>query len=566
MNRLLVHILLSPRFFYRKLGVNIAQLKAILSTKLLMDERRPNSLQQVQQKKSDKPTKASTLGTMIMAAFLGIVFIFPLLLTNDHLTQFTLFFTLLVFFLSMMLITDFTSVLIEVRDNLIILPKPVNEKTFLLARLLHIIAHVSKIVLPMCLPSFIYLSFNIKWHGVIVLMLLIPFSTLLSIFIINMVYLIILKITTPEKFKTIISYIQIVFSIVVYGSYQLLPRLMKDVISNQFIIPQKSILLFCPPYWFAGGWLFLYEQHFTPILFSAFLLSILIPILCIWLVIKYFAPAFTAKLSLISGSVTDEISTSHKKVLPNKKSRPFKEQLVNILTNTNMQRMGFLHTWYMTARSRDFKMKVYPSIGYVIVLLVLSLFKIKQRNFAAIVDSLKVDISYIITGMYFSGFILLIALGQLKISAKWKASWIYYTTPITTPGNIINGAVKALIIKFFAIPGLIVFIVGITVGGIAQLPNLLLCISNQLFITYLIAYLSINMFPFSEDELSNQRGKNFLYSMMILLIPVCIGGMHYLFYNNIPIVIIMLCLSAIAVWLVHGSVNELSWSKIKIKA
>lgn len=560
MNRLLIYLLLSPRAFYQKMGVNIDQLKSILATKLLMDERRPNSLQQVRQKKSDTPTKSSTLGTIIMAALMGILFLFPLFLSNDLLTQFTLFFILLIFFLSMMLITDFTSVLIDVRDNIIILPKPVNEKTFLLARLLHIIAHVSKIVLPMSIPALIYIGVNMKWHGIIILLILIFFATILSIFIINMVYLLILKITTPEKFKTVISYIQIVFSIIVYGSYQLLPRLMDKVIGSQFAIPQHTVLLFCPPYWFAGSWLLMYEHHFTLNLFMACILSITMPIISIWLVIKYLAPAFTAKLTLITGSVEEGVGLVKNKPA---KGKTLKERLAKILAKESIQRMGFLQAWNMTSRSRDFKMKVYPSIGYLIVILLISLINIKPSSFETLMNTIEKNNHFIIISMYFSGIILLISLGQLKISAQWKASWIYYVTPISIPGNIINGAVKALIIKFFAIPALIIFIGGYYLGGLMQVPNLLLAVTNQIFIAYTIAYITLNKLPFSEDEHTSQQGRNFLNAMFSILIPMSIGLLHYFIMNNLPLVIIALCLSGISVWLIYGSVNNMGWSKIK---
>ena len=562
MNRLLVYILLSPRIFYQKMGVNIDQLKSILATKLLMDERRPNSLQQVRQKKSDKPTNSSSIGTIIMAALMGILFLFPLFLSDDLLTQFTLFFILLIFFLSMMLITDFTSVLIDVRDNLIILPKPVNEKTFLLARLLHIIAHVSKIVLPMSIPALIYVGVNMQWYGIIILLLLIFFATILSIFIINMVYLLILKITTPEKFKTAISYIQIVFSIIVYGSYQLLPRLMDQVIGSQFIIPQHAVLLFCPPYWFAGSWLLMYEHHFTLNLFIAFILSITMPIFSIWLVIKYLAPAFTAKLTLITGSVEEGVELVKNKLVK-EKEKTLKERLAKILVKGSIQRMGFLQTWNMTSRSRDFKMKVYPSIGYLIVIILITFIRIKPSSIENLMNAIKQNNSFIIISMYFSGIILLISLGQLKISTQWKASWIYFITPISIPGNIINGAVKALIVKFFAVPAILLFAGGFYLGGLMQIPNMLLTITNQLFIAYTIAYITLNKLPFSEDEHTSQQGRNFLNAMFSMLIPMSIGLMHYFIMNNMPLVIIALCLSGISVWLIYGSVNNMGWSKIK---
>ena len=51
-------------------------------------------------------------------------------------------------------------------------------------------------------------------------------NTLFAIFFINAVYILILKITSPEKFKTIINYVQVGFAVVMFASYQILPRMM----------------------------------------------------------------------------------------------------------------------------------------------------------------------------------------------------------------------------------------------------------------------------------------------------------------------------------------------------
>jgi hypothetical protein len=145
---------------------------------------------------------------------LGLFFIISFFISNDTVTQFFLFFTFFIFLLASTLITDFTNVLIDIRDNAIILPKPINDKTFLLARLFHIIIHVSKLVLPMTLPSLITVGIKYGSWGVVTLILLIPPVTLFTIFLINALYILILKVSTPEKFKNIISYFQIVFAIV----------------------------------------------------------------------------------------------------------------------------------------------------------------------------------------------------------------------------------------------------------------------------------------------------------------------------------------------------------------
>src|ERR1700740_1915909 len=101
-----------------------------------------------------------------------------------------------------------------------------------------------------------------------------------------------------------------------------------------------------------------------------FILSLAVPVLSIWVVIKYFAPSFNRKLAMISGS---EMETA-----PVKNSRgalsttsAYISNMANWLTERGAERMSFLNSWKLMGRSRDFKMKVYPSMGYLLVYIVI---------------------------------------------------------------------------------------------------------------------------------------------------------------------------------------------------
>jgi hypothetical protein len=264
-----------------------------------MDDRRPNSIHQTRQAKQKKPISFATLGMMLFSSLLGIFFLVSFAVGKDMVTSLTIYFSFYIFVLASTLIADFTSVLIDVRDNMIILPKPINDKTFVLARLMHIIIHITKIVLPMSIPGMIYLGIQKGLLGWLPFLLLVMAATLFTIFLINAVYILILKITTPQKFKTIISYFQIGFAIVFYGGYQLVPRLISKSALSNYSIENFFWKWLAPPYWFGESWEFMHSGVFSLSLLIAFLLSLLLPLLSIWIVIKYFAPSFNQKLSML---------------------------------------------------------------------------------------------------------------------------------------------------------------------------------------------------------------------------------------------------------------------------
>jgi len=556
-NKVLLKIVLLPAPLYQKMGVNINHLKAILNTKLIMDDRRPNSFQQMRAKQKQKPVKGATLATMFTSIVAGGLFTFMSSVLENPVTSFTIYFSFFITFLASILIADFTSVLIDVRDSYIILPKPVTDRTFVLSRLLHIFIHVCKIVTPMMLPGAIF--FTIKYGPLVLLvfLLMVFMATLFAIFLINACYILILRITTPQKFQNIISYIQIAFAIFFYACYQVVPRMMGRF--SYYDISHSNTVILLPSYWFAAAMQQVYSVVNSTQLWLGAALSIIVPVVSLWVVIKYFAPSFNQKLALISAGTSEGGSATVKK---EKVNSGYSRWLAGLLTKKGAERSGFLFTWKMMLRSRDFKMKVYPSIGYMLVIIVIMFINMHGLSLTDFKQQTTLGKKAMLILIYFSNLLLIAGLGQVTVHDKFKAAWIFFTTPVDTPGKIVSGAVKASIAQFFLPVASVITITLVIAGGPALLPNILFGICNELLITSLSAYLSVNKLPFSAPmNIKESRGMLRVFSVMIL------GGMlavlHYMLFNITPVIFIMAAMSAVAAWLIFGSIKKFSWEKVK---
>jgi ABC-2 type transport system permease protein len=561
-NSALLRFALLPSALYRKIGVNTQHLGVILNAKLIMDDRRPNTFQQIQRKRNNKPVSTATLGTMLWSAFMGLIFLLSFMFGKSYETKFTIYFSFYVTVLASILIADFTSVLIDIRDNFIILPKPVNDKTFVVSRLLHIFIHVCKMVIPMILPAVVYLIINKSIFSIIPFLFVTLMATLFTIFLINACYILILKIISPSKFQTIISYIQIVFAIVFYAGYQLVPRLIDTTSLSQYELSERSWIVFLPSYWFAGAWQQLYIWNNTFKLWMCLALTIVVPLSSIWIVIKYFAPSFNQKLSMITGS-TGEASTSIKN---KRKSASFfySTTLSKLFTKKGVERMSFLFTWKMMLRSRGFKMKVYPTIGYLVVITVaMLLMGNKTLSFSDIVSQTKQGILYTLIVIYFSNLILITALGQITMHEKYKAAWIFFTTPVARPGKLVSGAVKAATAQFYFPIATVIFVLITLLAGPAVIPNLLFGIANELLITAISSYIGASKLPFSSPQ-QNESGTTVrVFAVMIL--GVGLAFIHYLLYHILIVVSILAVLSFVAAWYIFDAASTLSWEKIYSK-
>ena len=552
-------LVLMPAAVYRKLGADTLQLEAILTAKLTMDNRRPAAFGSRQGKGVKKvPTKA-TLGTMLGSLFMGLVMLYTFGIGADMQTKLTLFMSMFLFMLCVTLITDFTSVLIDARDNLIILPKPISDVTFVTARLLHITVRTSMIVLPLTLPALILSTIT---QG---LALLLPFVmmtvliTLFGIFLINAVYLLILKITTPAKFQKVIGSIQIGFIMLIMILYQIMPRMMQSDNALQFTVTAYPWLKLLPTYWFADACMLLSGAGFSSASMVSLVLSVVVPLLSIWMVVRVFAPSFNSKLGMITSGATEQSSTVKSVKTAGKPS--FLLRLANWFTKSGAENAGFVFTARLMARSRDFKMKVYPSIGYIIVMSGVFLYQDHNLSNMTSTDGKLAPILMII--IYMSSMLVSGALMQLAYSDKYKAAWMFYVTPISKPGLFISGAVKSVITIFFLPLVLAIIVLGVALQGPSVLPNLFLSCLNVLVIGALIAYIQIRNLPFSMAPEGATGGSTFIRSMLLLLFPGVLGMVHWMISGFQWVVLLLLLITAVIPWLVFDEIKKRSWNQLK---
>lgn len=263
---------------------------------------------------------------------------------------------------------------------------------------------------------------------------------------------------------------------------------------------------------------------------------------------------------MISGSDGESMPAI---VLGIKQPRPtnsFINSIANLLTDAGVEKMAFLHTWKMTGRSRDFKLKVYPSFGYILVYFIMIFLRDKRPALSSIKQNSDTEKLIFISIIYFSSLILITAINQLMYSDKYKAAWIYFTTPIAKPGKIISGALKSLLVKFYLPIITLTFLCAILIEGPRVIPNLFLGLCNQLLIIFLIGYATIRNLPFAQAQ--NLAKTSFMRGLLTLLIPGTIAFLHYSIYTFMPVVIILSILSCIASWLVMDALKNKGWEII----
>lgn len=122
MDKIFLRLIRSFDPVLRKAGVDTDQLHEILRIKLLMDNRRPRTLFAKRRAGSGNVGNPWMLMfiTMLMGFFIGLLLFFTKMPLAGHSFYFIIFMVLMCF----TLVTDFTTVLIDTRDQYILLPRP----------------------------------------------------------------------------------------------------------------------------------------------------------------------------------------------------------------------------------------------------------------------------------------------------------------------------------------------------------------------------------------------------------------------------------------------------------
>lgn len=559
MNKFFLYLvsLLNP--VWRRLGVDVEQLRAILEVKLKMDDRRPSAYMQARQQKK-KEIKNGSWGVIIMSFVMGIFYLYAFFVAKDHFLQMLIWFSLFMMMMSTTLIADFTSVLIDVKDNFVILPKPVNDKTVVVSRMMHIVIHISKIVVPMMLPVLIYLFFetgaiSALWFVVLALLLCI-----FSIFLINAVYLIALQLTTPEKFKEILNWIQMILSVLLFGIVYLAPRVMKNVNLAEVKLSDHTWLNLVPLTWFAGAWQAVTDGIYTPQFLIFIALSFIVPFASLWLVIKIFAPSFNRKLAMLGGSGTD--SGRPEKAQAVSSGIPWYKRLARLLTSSSQERLSFELVWLITGRSREFKLKVYPSLAYVVIYFIYFFFTGEHTSAGEKWKHLPETKMFIFL-IYSSSFAFITAISNLVYSDKYKSAWVYFAAPVESPGLLLMGAFKASLAKFFVPFYLLLSAFSLWVWGLKIMPDLILGFFNVIVINLAFAFIYLRRLPFSAELNIKQSAGTFIKGMLILIVPGVIGVGHYFIAGYIWLVLIFGLMSFAALYLLYTKYRETGWAKLE---
>jgi ABC-2 type transport system permease protein len=536
-------------------GIDFEKMMAIVKTKLMMDQRR--TIVQFSQKQTTKETNNRVQTVLIVYALIGGFIGFGVVMIPSLLISMIIVHAYIMVMMSMTLITDFSTVLLDTTDNQVLLPKPVDGNTLFMARLLHILIYIVQFTIALAAIPIICTFFKYGLFVGLASIVTILLIVLTAVFLSYLLYLLIITFSSEKRAKDIITFMQIIMIVFFSVGFQVLPRIIDfEALFTNLTLPTASYLF--PPVWMGVILQGIDDARFTTLHIAFTSLAILFPVVSIWVMNKYMAPAFSRKLAAISTDGSSTKTTTEKTALKRCISG-----ILSVLTcRTLAARAGFELTWKLTGRDKTFKLRFYPSLGYIIVYIFIFVFQ-KTGSVVSTLHSLHNTNAF----LWFIYSPVLIASSSILIIAfsdNYEASWIYYSAAVHRPGEIIAGSVKALFMKFFIPVFAIMLACCLYIWGATVIDDFIYGLLNMYLCCLIFALSAEHYLPFSRQPTTQQGLGNFLLVVLQLVLVASMVGIHYLLitYGVQWALLVLIPLTAFICKLVITKLHRISWTKI----
>ena len=552
MEKFLLKILDLFAWAFRLVHVDYDQLRSIVATKLLMDNRRQHI--SYRRKNQKEPANAFIMTLVFYSIFGGFVAL-ALYTIPSFMLSMIVFFSYIMVMIAMTLITDFSSILLDTSDNTIILPRPVDGRTLFVSRITHILLYLGQLAIGLSLLPAVVVF--IKYGIVLLLLFLVAIilSIITSVFITNALYLLILQFSSEEKLKNIINYFQIVMAVAIMGGYQIMPRIMERLDMQTFVFEIQWWNFLLPPFWMAGALETVEFNLFDTKHIGLTFCAVVIPLAGTFLVNKYLTPIFNRKLGTLGSGIENIEKATREK-------SSFLDNISKWLTNTPSERGAFDLIFKVLGRDRKIKLKIYPSFGYIIVFGLI--FMMRGTEDLATTWANLPETEFHLMLLYLTFMVLQVALFEIPYSDDFKASWIYFSSPLDTPGEILSGMLKAIFVRLF-IPGyLIISAFVLFIWGIAALDDILFGLFNNVLMLFILALINKRYLPLSMAPNVRSQTGNLMRGILTFLMIGILGVSHYLLTKKPLLLLSVVPIQLGSIYLLHRLYKRTQWSRISL--
>ena len=506
--------------FFRFIGVDWRRFTALLAVSIRIDFR--GSWSRSQQKRKFSPILRSAIFYTMMGGWMAVSL-------ASHASPFMYAFLMLSYSMVMMafaVLLEFGNAIINPEDAEILLFRPIDSRTYFVAKLCNLLFYVglmgsALILLPTVIGGFVGGS---TWtFPVIFFPAALCANTAAAAFIV-LIYTALLRVLPHQKFKDIIAYLQIGFVFILFFTYQLIPRMSQDGLPAA-IDGAKSWLFAMPSAWYAGLvlWVSGAGGPDTMILGIAALGVTLF--LCVF--------AFR-KISLqYAGHIArlqTEVSTRDKVRTEDSPVRDFRTGIIDRIFRKPEIKAGYRLVSCMIRRDRNVKLGIYPLLGLPLMFLVISIMEGEFRDPFAISERIwsqnLADFSVLF--IFYMIFNLMVGITYAR---EWEAAWVFHGAPLASPARFYSGVKAALFIRlvlpFYIILGIIHCV---RIPPLHGFQHVLTLFWTGMAVLAAVSFF-IKDYPFSKKGQRGARAQRFATLLLVTPFFVFVGVVQVFVYS-----------------------------------
>ncbi|CAM3191586.1 hypothetical protein FITA111629_09095 [Filibacter tadaridae] len=513
------------RGLFTKFGIDFDAMQKILQVKLTMDERRVPTIFQGNNKKKEGN---HFLKSLWVYGLYGLILIPFILLGENYIFQMGIVFAMVMFIVMTSMISDFSSVLLDIRDKNILDTKPISGRTLSAAKMMHVGIYMTYVtgafaVLPLIISVF--------KHGPLFGLTFLAgllFTMLFIVVLTALLYLFVLRFFDGERLKDIINYVQILLSVGVIVGYQVFIRSF-EFIDLDVVYSFAWWHFAIPPLWFGALFEVVLHQNYSTYMIGFALLAVIVPIISIYCYARLM-PAFERNLEKL-------LSDTRKR---KKKWNGLDELWAKVICRGNEERIFFRFAALMMKQEREFKLKVYPGLGMGLVFPFIFIFnELRDKTIT------EVSLGKSFLFIYFCNLLIPTIIHMLQFSGNYKGGWIFKAAPIQQLSSIYSGTLKAFLVKLYVPVFLLLSIAFTWTFGVRIIPDLFAILLVGI-VQSLITYKLINneTFPFSRSfEFAQSTGgaKIIISSLLIgvfVIAHLLLGAVKFGLYVYIAILFV----------------------------
>lgn len=498
---------------FGKLGADYPVMRSILQVKLTMDARRVPTVIGGSSGKRAKETDdgKGNIGSFSIYALIGAIMIPFILWGNNYMFQMSIVFGILMFMITTSMISDFSSVLLDIRDKSVLHTRPVHRKTIAMAKTVHIVIYLFFLTASITAAP---LSAALFRHGIGFFLLFLANIVLADALIVALtalMYLVILKFFDGEKLKDFINFVQIGLSIAITVGYQLIGRAFNLADLHIVFVPKwwHALIL---PVWFAAPFEWLLHGRFDWPFIAFTMLAFLVPVLSILAYVRLM-PSFERYLQKLSDNSANG----------GKEHDRWTDRLALVICRSMTEQAFFRFASRMMRNEREFKLKVYPTLGFSMIFPFIFLLSGLQKSGLSGLQGTRWYLAIYSAAMMIPSVIMM-----LRFSGNYKGAWIYAVAPLKEHSLIHKGTLKAFLSRLFLPIFLIEAAVFTFLFGLGVIPHLLAAVLAMLLYT-VVCYRAVGRaLPFSE-AFGPTRQSNGMKTVPLLFLIILLPALHFVF-------------------------------------